>query len=207
MSKEQSIATPGTDLSNADLEHLKFRFRIREVLLDKLVLAVLLVAVAMYGNWRLEQYEHAMDAQLEQLRQTYNFERVVAEREVRAHEDAWNALVAFRKLTNSYLGEKMTPESDEKIEAATMELSQLLDVQQMYLDPAVQREVEALYKKTIPAFIERWTDDPGTKFDACCQTKASSRVLTSIGIFRRPSKSLLTSPWLLPVWLASATVN
>src|ERR1041385_8233995 len=117
MSNAHSSTAP-PELSNADLARLKFRYRIREVLLDKLVLAVLLGALALYGNWRLKRYEQTLNGELDQLREVYNFQRILAEREFKAHEDAWNALVAFRSVTNAYLGEPMTPESDEKVKAA-----------------------------------------------------------------------------------------
>lgn len=140
------------------LEHLKHKLRFRELILDKLVLAVLLGAAGLYANHRLAQYENRLNTQLEQLKSVYNFQRILDQREVDALERAWTAIGSFRVFVDTKLDQ---PIDLDEIQKTSLALSSKLVVERLYLSKHAQTTVTTFFEKDVPELITRWSGDTG----------------------------------------------
>ena len=145
--------------TDKELEAFKFRLKIREILLDKLVLVLLLISVAFWGDKRLTSYENSLDIKLDQLREVYQFDRMLAQNEIKAHEKVWENIAGFRKATNFYLGKPFNVSAIDEIEKTTLELIKTIDASEIYLTEASLSALKNLYSNKLKEFFNKWEAD------------------------------------------------
>lgn len=148
-------------MTEESLERLKHSLRVKEIVLDKLVLALLLLAAGLYGNFRLKHYETTLSRELEGLKAVYNLQRILAEKEISAHEGAWEAITEFRKEVDSFVGEKFSTGAEELLHAAGLKLASDLELQQLYLTDRSREAIETFFNTEVPAFIKEWSGPDG----------------------------------------------
>lgn len=148
-------------MTDQDLEQLKHRLRLREIFLDKFVLAILLAGLAFYANQRLARYENTLDGELEQLKSVYNFQRILDQREIDAHESAWSAVAKFRAFVDSEIDTKFSPDLEEKILASNSELNMVLQMQSLYLTPKTQDAISNFLKADVERLVDEWSGPDG----------------------------------------------
>mgnify|MGYP001482949604 CR=1 FL=1 len=145
-------------MEDANTEVLKHRLRLREILLDKLVLALLLVAAAFYANQRLAQQERIFSGEMEQLRSLYDLQRQIDQREVGAHERAWMAVSAFSAFVTERCEESIPL---DPVQAQAYKLFSALDVEKLYLTPVARSLLDGFFSDDVPALIDRWSGPSG----------------------------------------------
>lgn len=146
-------------MTEEQLEHLKHGLRIREILLDKLGLAVLLGVLLFAANWRMKTYESKLQTQLDQLKEVYNFQRILAEKDIAALEEVWKGLATFRHKANTYVGKPATEKTVGEVQAAALDLVHVADSNQIYLRDATSAAVSELTSKSLNEFAEKWERD------------------------------------------------
>lgn len=150
-------------MDERELEFLKHRLRVREILLDKLGLALFLGALLFAGNWWMKSYESRLQTQLDQLKEVYNFQRILAEKDITAHENVWNAISQYRHAANDMLGK--TPgkppvyENAQALQAAAIKLVEVADANYIYLTPQTRSAVNEFTGKSLDAFGGKWEQD------------------------------------------------
>lgn len=148
-------------MTDKDLEQLKHRLRLREIFLDKFVLAILLASLAFYANQRLARYENTLDGELEKLKSVYNFQRILDQREIDAHESAWNAVAKFRAFVTSELDTQFSSDLEEKISASNSELNMVLQMQSLYLTQKTQDAISSFLKTDVERLVDEWSGPDG----------------------------------------------
>lgn len=146
-------------MDDRELEYYKHRLRIREILLDKLGLAVLVGVLLFAGNWLMKTYESKLQTQLDQLKEVYNFQRILVEKDIAAHDEVWKAIATFRYKANTYLGKRATDENVAEVQAAGVELVRVVDGNEIYLTPATRAAVNELTETRLNKFAEKWVED------------------------------------------------
>lgn len=148
-------------MTDEQLEALKHSLRIREIVLDKLVLALIVIAAGLYGNFLLKQHEATLSRELEGLKAGYNLQRVLAEKEIAAHEAAWKAVTAFRTTIDSFIGKPFSEAAEAQVENAARTLSADLDLHRFYLTDRSRKVVEDFFNSQIPLLIDAWSGEDG----------------------------------------------
>jgi alpha-N-acetylglucosamine transferase len=146
-------------MEEPNLELLKHRLRIREILLDKLVLAVLLGVLAYGGTIILKAYENRLQGQLDQLKEVYNFERILAQSDITAHEKVWLAIADLRFAVNNYKGKPVTDTIVIEIQTIANNVAHVGDQNDIYLTSESRIALNELTKPKLESFIQKWEGD------------------------------------------------
>ena len=147
---------PGGSTGQDDISH---RNKITEILLDKLILALIVLVAGSALNYRLTKYENALDSQLEKLKAAYNLDRILYEREIKAHENTWKALIDFRQATRSHFGHAFDEGRNAEIKSSAATLISVAEFESLYLNPEAKGEAQRLYLKKFPEFRRMWRED------------------------------------------------
>ena len=142
-------------------EKLKHRLRIREILLDKLILAILLLAISVYADRRLARYESALDHELEKLKSAYNFQRLLDQREIEAHERVWRAVSEFKAFVDGNIDQAFSNELSDQLLANGLALYSQLEVESLYLTPRTSQAVTSYFETDIPQLVNDWSGPEG----------------------------------------------
>lgn len=145
-------------MDDTTVEVLKHRLRLREILLDKMVLALLLVAAGFYANQRLAQQEHAFSSEMERLKSVYDFQRQLDQREIGAHERAWKAVSEFSAFVTEHSEESIPL---DPVQTQAYKLYSALDVEKLYLTPAARSMLDGFFTVDVPALIDCWSGPSG----------------------------------------------
>jgi len=144
---------------SAEPEEIRHQHKIQEIILDKLILALIVLLAGFGLNQRLSRYENALDSQLEKLKAAYNLDRILYQREIEAHENTWKALIDFRQATRSHFGHRFDPERNEAMLAAAATLVSVTEFESLYLTQEAKDETKKLYVESFPEFRRRWRED------------------------------------------------
>lgn len=142
------------------LEELKHRYRVREIILDKGILAVIFVGLAVVANARLESHKTSLQHQLDDLRASRERQRVLAEREIVARETVWKSLIEMRQFIAPYYGKPLDESAESKFTEQVFSLSRTVEGEALYLEEALQLHIDSLVGKTLPEFLVNWDSSP-----------------------------------------------
>lgn len=158
--------------SMEESEKTKHRFRVREILLDKGILAVVLALLAFFTNARLAEYKAGLDVRLDELRASRERQRVIAEREVTAYEDIWKALIQFRRelelfYDKSLCGPKREPgllcgPNARAISSSVLDFEQAYSAASIYLAKPLRVHLDAFVGVTFPEAFVKWEHAKGS---------------------------------------------
>ena len=149
-------------MSDKETELFKFKLKLVEILIDKFVIALILVAIAVVADRRLTTYEKNLDLKLDQLREVYQFERVLAKNEIEAYEEIWSKIAAFRRLTNSFENTKVNPEKISMLREENLDLVKTIESNEIYIKRQTMKVIESFAEKDIESFLENWYLDNDT---------------------------------------------
>jgi hypothetical protein len=156
-----------------DIELVKHRYRIREVLIDKGVLAVIVGVLAVLANarlqayksgldTRLESYKSSLELQLDEFRASREKQRVLAEREIDAHEKVWKALVGLRRFLGPKLDSSFDEATEREFNQQIFQFTQVVEEESVYLDRPLHDRLGSFVDPVLADFRVNWELAPNS---------------------------------------------
>lgn len=131
------------------------RQRIREILLDKGILAIIVALVVAFSNARLAD-----------VRAGHERQRVLAEREVDAYEHAWQALIDLRAFLAPLRERPSEPELEKATMDAAFKFASAIDAEAIYLAPDLYARIARFSDSSLANFVTLWSDAAPVAVDA-----------------------------------------
>ena len=144
-------------------ERLKHRYRVREVILDKGILAAVLAVLVMFTNARLAEYKAGLDERLAQLNTSRERQRVLAEREISAYETIWKALISLRRSLEPFYGQTYDAKTEAAVTRSILDFEQVLAAESIYLSSPLRDHLDKFVGETFPEAIVSWEREKASK--------------------------------------------
>jgi len=153
------------------LELLKHRYRNREILLDKGILAAILALLVVIANARLESYKSSLQndlesykvslqSQLDDIRASREKQRVLAEREVTAHENIWKGLADLRRFLAPHFGKPLDDATETELTKNIFNFTQVVEGEALYLEDSLRNSLKSFMEEALPEFVVSWQSAP-----------------------------------------------